>query len=164
MTTYKFYDASLSGNNHKQNTAYATPGDNNQICVRRATVDTSKQTLTASTPDIAQAIPLSINEVVLGVWVRVATAESTANCEFSVGLDADNVRFIDPVVATTANTVASEFTEAVHVASNTQHITVVPSNSVDMDTAVIEVAALISKSFDADGDVPSPGYHIPIGG
>jgi hypothetical protein len=157
-----FYDASIAGNNHKQSTAYTTPGDNNQMCVRRAFVDTSKQTLTANT-DIGQAIPLSINEVVLGVWCRVATAESTANATFTIGLDADNERFIDSVVATTANTVASEW-DIYHVSSNTQHITVYPGNGVDLDTAVIEVSALISKSFDADGDVPSPGYAIPIGG
>lgn len=162
MTTYKFYNGSIDGLN-KYNEAYATPGDQNQICVRRSWVDTSKQTLTANT-DIGQAIPLSINEIVLGVWVRVATAESTSNATFSVGLDSDNVRFMDPVVATTANTVASEFTEAVPVTSNTMHITVYPNNGVDLDTAVIEVAALVTKSYDADGEVPYTSYVIPIGG
>jgi hypothetical protein len=161
MTTYKFFDGSIDENPRSQ-TAYATPGDNNQICVRRAHVDTSKQTLTAATPDIAQAIPLAKNEIVLGVWVRVATAESTANAEFSVGLDADNVRFMDPVVATTANTTASELTECVAITSNSQHITVVPSNSVDLDTAVIEVCALVSLSNDEDGDVPDTDYHYPL--
>jgi len=161
MTTYKYYDGSIT-NSVKQNTAYATPGQNNQIVVRRGYVDTSLQTLTAATPDIAQAIPLAKNEVVLGVWVRVATAESTANAEFKVGLDAVNNRFIDPVVATTANTIASEFTEAVAITSNSQHITVVPSNSVNLDTAVIEVCALISLSFNADGDVPEPTYNYPL--
>ena len=161
MTTYKFFDGSIDGL-EKYNQAYATPGDSNQIVVRRAWVDTSKQTLTAATPDIAQAIPLAKNEIVLGVWVRVSTAESTANCEFSVGLDADNVRFMDPVVATTANTVASEFTEAVAITSNSQHITVVPSNSVDMDTAVIEVAALVSVCVDETGDLPDTDYAYPL--
>jgi len=161
MTTYKFFDGSIDENPRSQ-TAYATPGDNNQIVVRRAHVDTSKQSLTAATPDIAQVIPLKKNEIVLGVWVRVATAESTANAEFSVGLDADNVRFLDPVVATTANTVASDLQSAVAITSNSQHITVVPSNSVDLDTAVIEVCALVSLSNDADGDVPEPTYAYKL--
>lgn len=163
MTTYVFHDGSID-DLRQYNEAYATPGDNNQIVVRRGWVDTSKQTLTGATPDIAQAVPLAKNEIVLGVWVRVATVESTSNARFSVGLDSDNVRFIDDVTATTANTVASEFTEAVHVSSNTQAITVVPSNSVDLDTAVIEVAALVSKSLDADGEVPDTSYAYPIGG
>jgi hypothetical protein len=160
MTTYKFFDDSITGNK-RQNTAYATPGDNNQLCVRRAAVDTTKQTLTANT-DIGQAIPLAKNEIVLGVWVRVATAEGTADATFSVGLDADNEKFMDPVVATTANTVASEFTLAVPVTSNSQHITIYPNNGVDLDSAVIEVAALVSLSFDADGDVPDPSYAYPL--
>ncbi len=162
MTTYKFYDKSIAGNNHKQSTAYTTPGDNNGLCVRRAFVDTTKQTLTANT-DIGQAIPLSINEVVLGVWTRVATAEDTSNATFTVGLDADNERFIDSVDATSANTVASEW-DIFPVTSNTMHITVYPGNGVDLDAAIIEVAVLISKSYDADGEVPTPGYAIPIGG
>ena len=161
MTTYKFFDGSIS-KLPKYNTAYATPGDNNSIVVRRAWVDTSYQTLTAATPDIAQAIPLAKNEVVLGVWCRVATAESTVNCTFSVGLDSTNNKFLDGVVATTANTVASELTLAVPVTSNSQHITVVPSNSVDMDTAVIEVCALVSVSIDADGLVPDPLYAYTL--
>jgi len=161
MTTYKYFDGSIAKNPRSQ-TAYATPGDNNQIFVRRAHVDTSKQSLTAATPDIAQVIPLAINEVVLGVWVRVVTVESTANAEFSIGFDAVNNQFLDGIPCTPANTTASEFTETVHVANNSSHITLVPSNSVDLDTGVIEVCALISKSFDSDGDVPSPGYAIPL--
>ena len=161
MTTYKFFDGSIDENPRSQ-TAYATPGDNNQICVRRAHVDTTKQTLTASTPDIAQVIPLAINEVVLGVWVRIETVESTSNAEFHIGLDAVNNQFLDGIPAATANTVSSEFTEAVHVANNSSHITLVPSNSVDLDTGVIEVCALISKSFNADGDVPDSGYAQPL--
>jgi hypothetical protein len=160
MTTYKFFDGSIDENPRSQ-TAYATPGDNNQTCVRRAHVDTTKQTLTAATPDIAQVIPLAKNEIVLGVWVRVATAEDTANAEFSVGLDADTVRFIDDVVATTANTAAIEML-AVAVTSNSQHITVVPSNSVNLDSAIIEVCALISLSNDEDGDLPDVDYHYPL--
>jgi hypothetical protein len=163
MTTYVFFDGSIT-DNPKSQTAYATPGDNNQMVVRRAHVDTSKQTLTAATPDIAQAIPLAKNEVVLGVWVRVATAESTANATFTVGLDAVNDKFVSDVVATTANTMASEFTLPVAITSNTQAITIVPSNSVDLDTAVIEVAALVSKSFNADGSVPDTDYAYPVGG
>ena len=160
MTTYKFFDGSIDGL-EAYSTAYATPGDNNQIVVRRAWVDTSKQTLTASTPDIAQAIPLAKNEIVLGVWVRVATAESTANATFSVGLDAINNKFLDGVVATTANTAAVEML-AVPVTSNSQHITVVPSNSVNLDTGVIEVCALVSVNVDADGDVPDPLYAYTL--
>ena len=158
MSTYKFFDGSID-NNPKSQTAYTTPGDNNSIFVRRAHVDTTKQSLTAATPDIAQVIPLAINEVVLGVWVRIETVESTANAEFSIGMDAVNNQFMDNVVIATANTVSSEFGEAVHVANNSSHITLVPSNSVDIDTGVIEVCALISKSFDVDGDVPSPLYE-----
>jgi hypothetical protein len=161
MTTYKFFDGSIDENPRSQ-TGYATPGDNNQICVRRAHVDTTKQTLTASTPDIAQVIPLAKNEIVLGVWVRVDTAESTANAEFSVGLDAVNNQFLDGVVATTANTTASEFTEVAPVTSNSQHITVVPSNSVDLDTAIIEVGALITLSNDENGKLPDTDYHYPL--
>ncbi len=157
MSTYKTFDGSID-DTERQQTAYATPGDNNSIVVRRGWVDTSKQTLTGATPDIAQAIPVAINEVVLGVWVRVETVEATANEEFSVGFDAVNNQFMDNVITTTANTVSSEFTEAIHVANNSSHITVVPSNSVDMAAVVIEVCALISKSFNVDGDVPTPGY------
>jgi hypothetical protein len=69
---------------------------------------------------------------------------------------------MDPVVATTANTAASELTLAVPVTSNSQHITIYPNNGVDLDSAVIEVAALVSLSFDADGDVPDPSYAYPL--
>jgi hypothetical protein len=161
MTNYKFFDGSIDENPRSQ-TAYTTAGDNNQIFVRRAHVDTTKQTLTAATPDIAQVIPVAINEVILGVWVRIETIESTASAEFSIGFDAVNNQFMDDVVVAVANTVSSEFTEAVHVANNSSHITLVPSNSVDLDTGVIEVCALISKSFNKDGDVPSPGYVHPL--
>lgn len=162
MTTYQFYDGSIT-DNPKQQLAYTTPGDNNELVVRRGFVDTTKQTLTANT-DIGQAIPLAKNEIVLGVWCRVATAESSSNAEFTVGLDTDNERFIDNVVATTANTAASDMTAIVPVTSNTQTITVFPNNGVDLDTAVIEVAALITKSFNADGSVPDTDYAYPIGG
>ena len=161
MTNYKFFDGSIDENPRSQ-TAYATAGDNNEICVRRAHVDTTKQTLTAATPDIAQVIPVRINEVILGVWVRIDTIESTASAEFSIGFDGDNNRFMDDVVCAVANTVSSEMQEAVHVANNSSHITLVPSNDVDLDTGVIEVCALISTSFDSDGDVPSPGYALPL--
>lgn len=161
MATYKTFDGSIS-NTKRQQTAYTTPGDNNQIFVRRGFVDTTKQSLVAATPDIAQVIPVAVNEVVLGVWVRIETIESTASAEFSIGLDAVNNQFMDDVVVAVANTVSSEFTEAVHIANNSSHITLVPSNSVNIDTGVIEVCALISKSFNVDGEVPSPGYHHPL--
>ena len=156
MTTYKFYDGSIT-NMERQQTAYATPGQSTQICVRRGFVDTSKQTLTADT-DIGQAIPLAKNEVVLGVWVRIETAESTSNAEFSVGLDADNEYFMDPVLATPANLVATEFGLGVAITSNNQAITVYPNNGVDLDTLVVEVCALVSTSLNQDGDLPDPGY------
>ena len=156
MTTYKYYDGSISGM-ERQQTAYATPGQSTQICVRRGHVDTTKQTLTANT-DIGQAIPLAKNEVVLGVWVRIETAETTGNAEFAVGLDADNEYWIDPMLATPANAVGSEFTQITAVTSNNQAITVFPNNGQDLDTAVIEVCALVSTSLNQDGDLPDPGY------
>jgi hypothetical protein len=160
MTTYKYFDGSIA-DTKKRGTAYATPGDNNQIVIRRGHVDTTKQTLTAATPDIAQVIPLKKNEIVLGVWVRVASKETTANAEFSIGFDAVNNQFLDGVVATTNNTSAMDWVPVV-CANNSSHITLVPSNSVDLDTGIIEVGAFITVANDEDGDLPDPSYGYEL--
>jgi len=160
MATYKFYDGSINGL-ERQQTAFATPGQSTGIVVRRGFVDTTKQTLTGDT-DIGQAIPLAKNEVVLGVWIRLETAETSGNAEFSVGLDADNEYFMDPVLATPANLVATEFGLGVAITSNNQAITIFPNNGVDLDTAVIEVCALVSTSLNSDGDLPDSSYAYKL--
>lgn len=144
MTNYNFQNGSITD---VLPTPIATPGDLSTVVVRRGVVDGSKQTLTAGT-DVAQVFPVYAGEVILCVWTRVKTAE-TANAEVEVGIDAGQ-EFAANVPITTANAVVTVADRGYHVGSNAK-LTLFPNNGVDMDAGVVEVAAMISKSFDNVG-------------
>jgi hypothetical protein len=142
MANYVTYDGTIQ-DMPKMNCAKATPGDTSTIMVRRGYANTAKQTL--NNADIAHVMPVYVGEVILKVWTRVITAESTANAELEIGIDGGK-EFLANVPVAAANAVAISDDIGYHVGSNAD-ITVTPNNGVAVDTGVVEICALVTKSF-----------------
>lgn len=142
MANYVTYDGSITGM-PKSNTAKATPGDTSTLCVRRGYANSAKQTF--DNADIVHVMPVYAGEVILSVWTRVVTIEDTANAEVEIGIDGNSL-FLANVPVATANAVAVSDAIGLHVGSNAD-ITLTPNNGVALDTGVVEVCAVISKSF-----------------
>jgi len=98
--------------------------------------------------DVANVIPIHAGEIVLDVWARMITAESTANCDCNLGF-AGGTEVGDELVTadSAANTMFynANFTPFYFAAAN--FVTLSPNNAVAMDTGVVEVCALITKAF-----------------
>ena len=144
MTTYNFTDGSVARHPIAQE---STPGDLNGITVRRGIVNSAIQNL--ANADVAQVVKINAGEIVLDVWARMITAESTANCDCNLGFGGGAEVGDELVTAdSAANTVFHNATFAPIHFNAANMITLSPNNAVTMDTGVVEICALITKSFD----------------
>jgi hypothetical protein len=145
MANYDFYNSGTStAVSGIETPNEATPGDTSTLKIRRGRVDSTKQTLNAA--DVARVFPIYAGEIVLGVFIKVDTAESTSDAAVDVGVDGGG-EFGTDVLVTTANAVAGNW-EAPQFVSANGNLTLVPNNSVAVDTGIINVAAVITKDFD----------------
>lgn len=143
MATYDITDGSIERHPVPQE---ASPGDLNTVFIRRGVYNSAIQNL-ANTQSV-NVIQINAGEIVLDVWARMITAESTANADCNLGF-AGGTEVGDELVTadSAANTVFynANFTPYHFAAANA--ITLKANNGVALDTAVIEVCALITKSF-----------------
>ena len=144
MSTYNFYtNAVLQAGGGKPPTA--TPGDTSELKVRRATVDTTKQSL--SSGDIAQAVPIYAGEIVLDFFAWVKTADTTTNCAVDLGFEGGAQGGANLAGIKTVNTVLHNATFVPLYFSANNYVTLTPQNSVAIDAAVVEVCAVVTKAF-----------------
>ena len=144
MTTYNFYtNSSLQFNGGKP--ATATPGDTSTIKVRRGICDTTKQQL--NNADVAQVVPVFAGEVVLDMYARVITADTTTNLDLEVGFGG-GTELGQNVATTPANLLHTNgnFVPLYFAANN--YATIMPNNAVACDAGVFEVVLVVTKSFD----------------
>jgi len=144
MTTYNFTDGSIAG--HAP--AESTPGDINTITIRRGIVNSVNQNL--ANADVAQVIKLNAGEVVLDVWARMITAETTAHCDCNLGFGG-GVEVGDELVTadSSANTMFYNANFTPYYFATANYVTLAPNNGVTMDTGVVEVCAIVTKAFNS---------------
>jgi len=143
MTTLDFTDGSING---IEAVPEATPGDLNTVCVRKGFLNSAIQSVANGV--ICNVIMVNAGEVVLDVWARMITAESTANADCDLGFAGGAEVGGNLVTAdSAANTMFynANFTPYYFAAENA--ITIQPNNAVALDTGVIEVSAIIVKAF-----------------
>jgi hypothetical protein len=126
---------------------FSTPGDTSTVTLRRGRVDGTKQTISSSS-DVARVFPVYAGEIILGVWIKVDTVETTANCAIEIGIDG-GATFGTDILITGANFVQGNITGD-HVASD-GNLTINANNGEDIDTGIINITAMIAKDFDYIG-------------
>lgn len=146
MSTYDFYNLDTSDTDHKYTKQpEATPGDLPMVLVRRGWVNTVKQNL--ANADVGNAIPINAGEVVCDVYARVITDDDTSNLTVDIGFAGGTEIVADGSLATENAILANGTFTPVHFAADNA-VTLSPTNGVAIDEAVVEVVAMITKSFD----------------
>jgi hypothetical protein len=127
----------------------ATPGDTSTMYVRRGRVDVTKAANgNISDGDVMRVFPVYAGEIILGVWVVVDTAETTTNAEIEIGIDAGKLMGVNVVLTPANYTLGNTTGDHVHTDGN---LTLLANNGVTLNSATINVLAVITKDFDYIG-------------
>lgn len=143
MADYDITDGSISGHPVPQE---ASPGDLNTVFIRRGVFNSAIQNL--ANAQSVNVIQINAGEIVLDVWARMVTAESTANADCDLGFGEGSEVGDGLITAdSAANTVFYNANFTPYHFANANAVTIFVDNGVALDTAKIEVCALITKSF-----------------
>lgn len=147
MATRNFTDGTITAHERTKDTLPNTGGP---YC-RGAVIDFTKQNLDSGNNDVAQVINIPANTWVLGVFVRVITAEST-NAEIEIGYGSDDAYWTDTIleVDSTGQKASNYFTTPLYFASADTIDIVNNNNDVDYDALVIEIQAMMMPGADTD--------------
>jgi len=148
MATYVWYDGSISD---VSKTAIHT-SEEDEVFVRRAIVDCSKQTLNAGDGDVLQVLPVYAGETVLSAHIRVITAETTnGTCDLGYGGSANawgNALALDSAAGSILG--ATHDWVPIHFASADTIDVVATTDTADVDLggAKFEVVVFLVKALD----------------